>query len=226
VQALKRETRTIPILFANVADPVGSGLVPSLAKPGGNVTGFTAVEYAIIGKWLELLKEIAPGVERVALIGNPDLVFTKSFQRSLEAVAPSFAVKPVAAEVRDPADIERVIAAFAREPNGGLLAVPAFTASMYRAVIFQMATRHRLPTVFPFRFYAVDGALASYGPDMIDQYRRVAGYADRILRGAKPADLPVQAPTKFDLVINLKTAKAIGIEIPPTLLARADEVIE
>ena len=226
VQALKLQTRTIPILFANVADPVGSSLVPSLAKPDGNVTGFTAVEYAIVGKWLELLKEIAPGVARVALIGDPDLIFTKSFQRSLEAVAPSFAVKPVAAEVRDPADIERVIAAFAREPNGGLLAVPAFTASMHRAVIFQLALRHRLPAVYPFRFFAVDGGLASYGPDQVEQYRRAAGYADRILRGAKPADLPVQAPTKFDLVINLKTAKAIGIDVPSTLLARADEVIE
>jgi putative ABC transport system substrate-binding protein len=135
-------------------------------------------------------------------------------------------VKPVAAEVRDPPDIERVIAAFAREPNGGLLAVPAFTASMHRAVIFQLALRHRLPAVYPFRFFAVDGGLASYGPDQVEQYRRAAGYADRILRGAKPADLPVQAPTKFDLVINLRTAKAIGIDVPPTLLARADEVIE
>jgi putative tryptophan/tyrosine transport system substrate-binding protein len=226
VQALKRETRTIPIVFANVADPVGSGLVPSLAKPDGNVTGFTAVEYAIVGKWLELLKEIAPGVERVALIGDPDLVFTKSFQRGLETVAASFGVKPVAAEVRDAADIERVIDAFAREPNGGLLAVPAFTASMYRAVIFRVAARHRLPTVFPFRFFAVDGALATYGPDQIEQYRRAARYADRILKGEKPSDLPVQAPTKFDLVINLKTAKALGLDIPATVLARADEVIE
>jgi putative ABC transport system substrate-binding protein len=226
VQALKRETRTIPIVFANVADPVGSGLVPSLAKPDGNVTGFTAVEYAIVGKWLELLKEIAPGIDRVALIGNPEIVFTKSFQRSLEAVAPSFAVKPVAAEVRDAADIERAIDVFAREPNGGLLAVPEFTASMHRALIFRTAARYRLPAVYPFRFFAVDGGLASYGPDQVEQYRRAAGYADRILRGAKPADLPVQAPTKFDLVINLKTAKALGLDIPPTLVARADEVIE
>jgi putative tryptophan/tyrosine transport system substrate-binding protein len=226
VQALKRETRTIPILFANVADPVGSGLVPSLAKPDGNVTGFTAVEYAIVGKWLELLKEIAPRTERVMLIGNPEVVFTRSFQRSFESIAPSFGVKPVAAEVRNAADIERALDAFGREPNGSLLAVPEFTASMHRALIFQLAARHRLPTVFPFRFYAVDGGLASYGPDQVDQYRRAAGYADRILRGAKPSDLPVQAPTKFDLVINLKTAKALWIEVPPTLLARADEVIE
>jgi putative tryptophan/tyrosine transport system substrate-binding protein len=226
VQALKRETRTIPIVFANVADPVGSGLVPSLAKPDGNVTGFTAVEYAIVGKWLELLKEIAPGVERVALLGNPDVVFAKSFLRSLEAVAPTFAVKPVAAEVRNAADIESAIDAFAREPKGGLLTVPAFTASIHRALIFEMAARHRLPAVYPFRFYAADGGLASYGPDQVDQYRRAAGYVDRILRGAKPADLPVQAPTKFDLVINLKTAKALGLDIPPSLIARADELIE
>jgi ABC-type uncharacterized transport system substrate-binding protein len=226
VQALKRETRTIPIVFANVADPVGSGLVPSLAKPDGNVTGFTAVEYAIVGKWLELLKEIAPSTERVALIGSPEVVFTKSFQRSLEAIVPSFAVNPVAAEVRDAADIERAIDAFAREPKGGLLMVPEFTASMYRALIFRLAVRHRLPAVYPFRFFAVDGGLASYGPDQVEQYRRAAGYADRILRGAKPADLPVQAPTKFDLVINLRTAKALGLDIPATLIARADEVIE
>jgi putative ABC transport system substrate-binding protein len=226
VQALKHQTRTIPIIFANVADPVGSGLVPSLAKPDGNVTGFTALEYAIVGKWLELLKEIAPGIERVALIGGPDDVFARSFQRTLEAIAPTLAVKPVAAEVRSAADIERTIDAFAREPRGGLLVVPALTASLHRALIFRMADRHRLPAVYPFRFYAVDGGLASYGPDMIDQYRRVAGYVDRILRGAKPADLPVQARTKFDLVINLKTAKALGLEVPPTLLARADEVIE
>jgi putative tryptophan/tyrosine transport system substrate-binding protein len=227
VQALKLETRTIPIIFAGVADPVGSGLVPSLAKPDGNVTGFMAVEYAIVGKWLELLKEIAPGIERVALIGNQDSdVFAKNFRHSLEAIAPSFAVKPVAAEVRSAGDIERAIDAFAREPRGGLLTVPAVTASLHRALIFRMAARHRLPAVYPFRFYAVDGGLASYGPDPVDQYRRAAGYADRILRGAKPADLPVQAPTKFDLIFNLKTAKTPGIEIPPTLLARADEVIE
>ena len=226
VQALKRETRTIPIIFANVADPVGSGLVPSLAKPDGNVTGFTAVEYAIVGKWLELLKEITPGTERVALIGNPEVIFTKSFMRSLEAVAPSFGVKPVAAEVRGVVDIERAVDAFAREPRGGLLMVPEFTASMHRELIFRLAVRYRLPAVHPFRFFVVDGGLASYGPDQVDQYRRAAGYADRILRGAMPSDLPVQAPTKFDLVINLKTAKALGLDVPPTLLARADEVIE
>jgi putative tryptophan/tyrosine transport system substrate-binding protein len=226
VQALQRETHSIPIVFANIADPVGSGIVPSLAKPDGNVTGFTALEYAIVGKWLEVLKEIAPGIERVALIGGPDDVFAKNFQSTLEAIAPSLAVKAIAAEVRSAADVERTIDAFAGEPKGGLLVVPAITASLHRAIILRTADRHRLPAVYPFRFYAVDGGLASYGPDMIDQYRRVAGYVDRILRGAKPADLPVQAPTKFDLVINLKTAKALGLDIPPTLLARADEVIE
>ncbi len=226
VQALKRETSTIPIVFANVADPVGSGLVASLAKPGGNVTGFSAVEYDIIGKWLELLKELAPGIERVALLGNPDVVFTRSFFRRLEGIAMSFGVVPVAADVRNAADIERAIEAFAREPNGGLLAVPEFTATIHRKLIFEMAARHRLPAVYPFRFYVTDGGLASYGPDQVEQYRRAAGYVDRILKGEKPADLPVQAPTKFELAINLKTARALGLEVSPMLLARADEVIE
>jgi putative ABC transport system substrate-binding protein len=226
VQALKRKTTTIPILFANVADPVASGLVPSLAKPGGNVTGFTAVEYAIVGKWLELLKELAPNTSRVAMIGNPDIVFTRSFFRHLESVAPSFSVTAFAAEVRGADEIERAIASLAREPNGGILAVPELIATIHRALIFKLAISHRLPTVFPFRFQAVDGALASYGPDQVDQYRRAAGYVDRILRGTKPSDLPVQAPTKFDLIINLKTAKALGLTVPPTLLLRADEVIE
>jgi putative ABC transport system substrate-binding protein len=222
VQALKAATTTIPILFANVADPVASGLVPNLAKPGGNVTGFTAVEYAIVGKWLGLLKEIAPQTRRVALVGNPDVVFTRSFFRELEGIAPSFA----AAHVRTAADIEQAIDTFAREPNGGLLFVPEFTPTVHRAVIFRKAAGHGLPAVYPFRFYVVDGGLASYGPEQTEQYRGAARYADRILRGAKPADLPVQAPTKFDLVINLKTAKALGLSLPPTLLGRADEVIE
>jgi putative ABC transport system substrate-binding protein len=226
VQALKHETQTIPIVFANVADPVASGLVASIAKPGGNVTGFTAVEHAIVGKWLELLKEIAPAVARVALIGNPEVVFTRGFRAALEAASPSFGVTPIAAEVRNATDIERAIELFAREPAGGLLVVPEFTPSVHRATIFRMASHHRLPAVYPFRFYAADGGLASYGPDQVDQYRRAAGYVDRILRGAKPADLPVQAPTKFELVINLKTAKALGLDVPPILLARADEVIE
>jgi ABC-type uncharacterized transport system substrate-binding protein len=227
VQALKRETATIPIVFANVADPVGSGLVPSLAKPGANVTGFTAVEYTIVGKWLELLKELAPETARVALIGNyRDDGFAPQFLRSLQSVATSFAVEPIAADVRDAVQVERVIETFARESKGGLLAVPALTATMHRALIFRLAVHHRLPAVYPFRYYAVDGGLTSYGPDQVDQYRRAAGYVDRILRGAKPADLPVQAPTKFDLVVNLKAARALGLNVPPTLLARADEVIE
>jgi putative tryptophan/tyrosine transport system substrate-binding protein len=215
VQALKRETSTIPILFANVADPVASGLVASLAKPGGNVTGYTAVEYAIVGKWLELLKELSPNTTRVALLGNPDTVFTRSFFRRLESIAPSFAVTPVAAEVRTAADVERAVESFAREPNGGILAVPEIAATVHRALIFRLAIGNRLPTVFPFRFHAVDGALASYGTDQVEQYR-----------GAKPADLPVQAPTKFDLTINLRTAKALGLTVPSGLLTRADEVVE
>src|SRR5206468_828028 len=177
------ETGSIPIVFANIADPVGSGIVPSLAKPDGNVTGFTALEYAIVGKWLELLKEIAPRIERVALIGGRDDVVATSFQRNLEATAPALGVRAVAMEVGSAADIEGAIDAFAREPNGGLLAVPALTASLHRALIVRMAERHRLPVVYPFRFYAVDGGLASYGPDMLDQYRRVAGYVHRILPG-------------------------------------------
>ena len=226
VQALLRETRTIPIVFATAADPVGAGLAATLVRPGGNTTGFTNNLATMGGKWLELLKEIAPAVARVGVMVNPDVIFAKSFLRSLEAVAPTFAVKPVAAEARNAADIEHAIEAFAREPKGGLLTVPEFTASIHRALIFELAARHRLPAVYPFRFYAADGGLASYGPDQVDQYRRAAGYVDRILRGAKPADLPVQAPTKSDLVINLKTAKTLGLDVPATLLARADELIE
>lgn len=226
VQALKRETSTIPIVFANVADPVGSGLVPNLARPGGNITGFTAVEYPIVGKWLELLKEIVPDTKRVALLGNPDVVFTRHFIRELESIAPSFRVTSFLAEVRSAADIEKAIKTFAREHNGGLLFVPEFTATIHRALIFRLATSHRLPAVYPFRYFVVDGGLASYGPDLVDQYRGAARYADRILRGARTADLPVQAPTKFDLVLNLKTAKAMGLAVAPALLGRADEVIE
>ena len=226
VQALKRQTSTIPIVFANIPDPVASGRISSLAKPGGNVTGFTAVEYAIVGKWLGLLKEIAPAIERVALLGNPEVVFTKNFFREFEGIAPSFAVKPIAAEVRNSADIEHAIEALASEPNGGLLTVPEFTASIHRDLIFKMAIKHQLPAVYPFRFFTVDGGLASYGPDQADQYRRAASYVDHILRGTKPADLPVQAPTKFEFVINQMTAKMLGLTVPPTLLSRADEVIE
>ena len=226
VQALKRQTSTIPIVFANIPDPVASGLISSLAKPGGNVTGFTAVEYAIVGKWLGLLKEIAPAIERVALLGNPEVVFTKNFFREFEGIAPSFAVKPIAAEVRNSADIEHAIEALASEPNGGLLTVPEFTASIHRDLIFKMAIKHQLPAVYPFRFFTVDGGLASYGPDQADQYQRAASYVDHILRETKPADLPVQAPTKFEFVINQMTAKMLGLTVPPTLLSRADEVIE
>ena len=226
VAAMQRLSRSIPIVFANVADPVGSGLVPSLAKPGANVTGFTAVEYAIVGKWLELLNEIAPRVKRVAFLHNPKIVFTSSFFRSLAAAAPSFGVSPVAAPVRDAADIERAIAELARETDCGLVAAPEGTMSAYRPLIIELAARHRLPAVYPFNYYPRDGGLASYKPDQVDQYRRAAGYVDRILRGTKPADLPVQAPTKFELVVNLKTAKALGLNVPATVIARADEVIE
>ena len=225
VAALQRLTRSIPIVFANIADPVGSGLIPSLTT-GGNVTGFTALEYAMAGKWLELLKELAPLAGRVAFLHNPDIVFTGNFFRSLASVAPSFAVTPIAAETRDAAAIERAIDAVATDPSAGLLVAPEVTMTIHRKLIIERAAHYRIPAVYPFHYYVRDGGLASYGPDLIDQYRRAAGYVDRILRGAKPTDLPVQTPTKYELFINLKTAKALGLTVPPTLLGRADEVIE
>ena len=227
VAALQRITRSVPIVFANVIDPVGAGFVASLAQPGGNTTGFSAFEYSISGKWLELLKEIAPTLTRAAVLRDPALSAGIGQFAAIQALAPpSFGVELTTIDVRDPGEIERAITAFARERNGGLIVTASQSAVTHRNLIISLATRYRLPNVFGFRYYAAAGGLASYGPDPIDEHKRAAGYVDRILKGEKPADLPVQAPTKYALVINLKTANTIGLTVPPSLLARADEVIE
>ncbi len=226
VGPLQQATRTVPIVFAQVTDPVGAGFVDSLARPGGNATGFTLSEYGISGKWLELLKEIAPRVTRVAVLRDPAMAAGSGQLGAIQSVAPSFGVELSPVDVRDAGEIERAVAAFARASNGGLIVTASGLAIVHRDLIIALAARHRLPAVYFARFFVTGGGLISYGPDPIDQYRRAAGYVDRILKGEKPADLPVQAPTKYELVINLKTAKALGLEVPPTLLARADEVIE
>jgi putative tryptophan/tyrosine transport system substrate-binding protein len=227
VGALMRATPTIPIVFVQVNDPVGQGMVQSLSNPGGHVTGFSAFEFSLGSKWLEILKEIAPHVARVAVIFNPKTApYFGSFLRPLEAAALSVAVESIATSVHDAAEIERGIALFANVPNGGLIVLPDTFTLVNRAQIIALANEHRLPAIYPFRYHAVDGGLVSYGIDTIDLYRRAASYVDRILRGAKPADLPVQQPTKFELAINLKTAKILGLTFPPGLLATADEVIE
>jgi putative ABC transport system substrate-binding protein len=222
---LQQATRSVPIVFANVLDPVGQGFVASLPRPGGNVTGFIPTEFGESGKWLELLKEIAPRVTRAAVLFNRAFGSGIGQLGAIQAVAPSLGVEVSPIDVRDAGEIEHAVAAFARPSNGGLIVTGA-GAGARREVIITLAGRHRLPVVYPFRYYVASGGLVSYGPDIVDQYRRAAGYVDRILKGEKPADLPVQAPTKYELVINLKTAKALGIDIPPTLLARTDEVIE
>jgi putative tryptophan/tyrosine transport system substrate-binding protein len=224
VQALQQATRTVPIVFAIVADPVGAGFVDSLARPGGNVTGFTPFEYGISGKWLELIKELAPRVTRVAVLR--DLTIGLAQLGAIQSVAPSLGIELRPVNVRDADEIERSIAAFARGSNGALVVTASTSAIIHRELITTLAARNKLPAVYYTRYWVAGGGLMSYGPDFRDQFRRAAGYVDRILRGEKPADLPVQAPTKYDLVINLKTAKALGLEVPPTLLARADEVIE
>jgi putative ABC transport system substrate-binding protein len=224
--AVQGERRDIAIVFAGVSDPVGLHFVDSLARPGGNVTGFTTFEFSPVAKLLEALKEIAPNVARVALIFDPDNPSSVGHLRSLETAAPSFAVKSVAAAVHNPVEIELAIEAFARERNGGLLIPPNTTLTSHRDLIVASAARHRLPAVYPFRVFVTAGGLMSYGADRVDQFRSAASYVDRILKGAKPADLPVQQPSKFELVINLKTAKALGLEVPASILLRADEVIE
>jgi len=224
--ALQAQTRDIPIVFEGPTDPVRQGFVASMARPGGNMTGFSSFEVSIIGKLLEALKEIAPHTARVALMFHPDITAATDYLHLLEAVAPSFSVKPIAAPSRDPAEIERAIDALAKEPNCALmLAQDVFMVSQ-RDLIVRLVATHRLPAVYPFREYVTSGGLLSYGADAIERYQLAASYVDRILRGEKPAELPVQAPTKFELIINLKTARALGLEVPPTLLARADEVIE
>ena len=209
-----------------VVDPVGAGFVDSLARPGGNATGFIQFEYGLSAKWLELLKEIAPGVTRAAVLRDPTITAGIGQFAAIQSVAPSLGVEVSPIDVRDAGEIERAVTAFARCPNGGLIVTASASAASHRDLIITLAARHKLPAVYSDRFYVAGGGLISYGPDLVDQYRRAAGYVDRILKGEKPADLPVQAPTKYELVINLKTAKALGLEVPPTLLARADEVIE
>ena len=226
VTALQQVTRTIPIVFAQVTDPVGLGVVESLARPGSNATGFTPSEFGISAKWLELLKEVAPGVTRAAVLRDPIVTAGPAQLAAIQGVAPSFGVELKPVDIRDRSAIERALASFARSPNGGLIVTVTPAAAVHRHLIITLAARHRLPAVYGYRYFVMDGGLISYGPDTIDPYRRAAGYVDRILKGEKPADLPVQAPTKYELVINLKTAKALGLEVPPTLLARADEVIE
>jgi putative ABC transport system substrate-binding protein len=223
---LLQETRSVPIVFTIVADPVGAGYVDSLARPGGNITGFSNFEYSITGKWLELLKDIAPRVTRAAVLRDSAIAAGPGQFGAIQAVAPSLGMDLRAIDVRDAGEIERAIAAFARDSNGGLIVTGSPAATFHRQLIIALAARHRLPAVYANRQYAAGGGLISYGPDFIDQYRRAAGYVDRILKGEKPADLPVQAPTRYELIINLKAATALGLEIPPTLLARADEVIE
>ena len=228
VGPLLQVTRIVPILFLNVTDPVGAGFVASLGRPNGNATGFTSIEYGMSGKWLELLKEIAPRVTRAAVIRDPTFASGIGQLGAIQSVAPSFGVEvsPIGVDVRDVSGIERAITAFARSPNGGLIVTTNASAAVHRDLIIALAARHRLPAVYPYRYYVTRSGLISYGPNTIDQYRRAAGYVDRILKGEKPANLPVQEPVKYELVINLKTAKTLGIEVPPTLLARADEVIE
>jgi putative ABC transport system substrate-binding protein len=223
---LLQVTRNIPVVFAIVPDPVGAGYVESLARPGGNATGFSSFEYGISGKWLELLKQIAPGITRAAVMRDPTISGGIGLFGAIQSVAPSLGVDVTPVNVRNADDIEREINTFARPLNSGLIVTGSALAVHYRDLIITLAARHKLPTVYFESLFVRAGGLTSYGPDFLDQFRRAAGYVDRILKGAKPADLPVQAPTKYELVINLKTAKALGLEVPPTLLARADEVIE
>jgi putative ABC transport system substrate-binding protein len=226
VAPLLQATRTVPIVFAIVIDPVGAGFVASLARPGGNATGFLMFEYGLSGKWLELLKRIAPGVTRVAVLRDPAIASGIGQFAAIQGAAPSLGMELSPVDARDAPEIERAVTAFARSGNGGLIVTASPVAARHRDLIATLAARHRLPAVYGTRHYVAAGGLISYGPDQIDQFRRAAGYVDRILKGEKPADLPAQAPTKYELVINLKTAEALGITIPPSLLARADEVIE
>jgi putative ABC transport system substrate-binding protein len=226
VRPLLQATRTVPIAFVQVIDPVGVGFVDSLARPGGNATGFILFEYGLSAKWLELLKQIAPGVTRAAVIRDPALASGIGQFAAIQSVAPSVGVEVSPVNLHDAGEIERAVTAFARGSNGGLIVTVSPLEVVHRNLIITLAARHKLPAVYWERFYVTGGGLISYGPDVADQYRRAAGYVDRILKGEKPADLPVQTPTKYETVLNLKTAKALGLDVPPTVLARADEVIE
>jgi ABC-type uncharacterized transport system substrate-binding protein len=226
--ALQRETRAIPVVFVNVSDPIGAGFITSLARPGGNLTGVLHYEASIAGKWLAMLKEIAPRLARAALVGNPKVMLTgyDYFLRAAEATAPSFAIELIPSHVENAADIERAIESFARVPNGGLVLPPDSTTNVHRDLVIALAARYRLPAIYTARLFVAAGGLMSYGTDQVEMFGQTATYVDRILRGGKPADLPVQAPTKYETVLNLKTAKALGLDVPPSLLVRADEVID
>jgi putative ABC transport system substrate-binding protein len=226
IRAMQQATRTLPIVFVLIPDAVGTGIVDSLSRPGGNTTGFTSTELGMPVKWLELLKDIAPKMTRAAVLRDAADATAIGQFGAVKGAAPSFGVEISPIGVANAEEIERGITAFAREPNGGLIVLPVPTTVIHRTLIIELAARHRLPAVYNSRYWIAEGGLVSYGPDVLDQYRRTAGYVDRILRGTKPADLPVQAPTKYELVINLKTAKALGLDLPATVLARADEVIE
>ena len=224
--ALQKATHSVPIVFGSVTDPVGGGLVASLARPGGNATGFVSSEFDFAGKWLELLKEVAPRVTRVAVLRNAAIASQIALFGSIQSVAPSFGVELRPIDTSDASEIERAVTAFAGEPNGGLIAASGAGVILHRELIVALAARHRLPAVYAYRGHIASGGLISYGSDQVDNFRQAASYVSRILKGEKPADLPVQAPTKYELVINLKTARALRVDVPPTLLARADEVIE
>ena len=225
-EQLLRATRTVPIVFVIVPDPVGSGLVNRLSRPGGNVTGFMAYEYNLSGKWLELLKQTAPAVTQAAVLRDPTLTAGIGLFAIIQAAASSLGVEVVPINVGDATEVERAIGAFARESNGGLIVTPNAWTAVHRELVVTVAARHKLPAVYAARYFITGGGLISYGPNYVDQFRRAAGYVDRILKGEKPAHLPVQAPTKYEMVINLKTAKVLGLDVPATVLARADEVIE
>jgi putative ABC transport system substrate-binding protein len=226
VGPLQQATRSVPIVFVLVPDPVGSGFVNSLARPGGNATGFTSYDYGIGAKWLELLKEIMPGMTRAAVIRDPAVASGLGYWAAIQSVSPSTAIEVSPITPNNAGEIERAVAAFARGPSGGLIVTGSARTVLHRDLIIALAARHKLPAVYYDHYYVAAGGLISYGTDLVDQYRRAAAYVDRILKGEKPADLPVQAPTKYELVINQKTARALGLEVPATLLARADEVIE
>jgi putative tryptophan/tyrosine transport system substrate-binding protein len=227
LEAVRQETRTIPIVFVQVIDPVSRGFVDNLARPGGNITGFTNFEFPMGGKWVEMLKEIAPSITSVAVIFNPDTApYGEPFFQHIGASASSRSIEAIEARVRSAVELEKAVAGIAAKSNSGLIVLPDTFTTVHRDSIIELANRHRLPGVYPFRYFADRGGLISYGVDAVDLFRRSASYVDRILKGEKPANLPVQAPVKYELVLNVKTAKTLGIDIPPTLLARADEVIE